>query len=520
MAAQCSSVKSLPMLHLNDCDGKFRLDFRSKPGRSAGSRICELIWGDCLHPTGKKERGHTEVFARGRSKPGWVPTAFTTEHSLLEFYIIDVGQGDGILIRTPDDKWHLIDAGISNSRQMTGKGVSNFIRWKFKSDLCRSAHLSTITMSHPDFDHYGGMLDILSGDLGDSEKLYPISVDTFYHSGMGRFNAADALGQTIEGTIDGFPIGGYRIRKHARFIVELLDGKDSFETPYHPFDGSFADLASLVVDKAQKVKRLGLIDGQLGWFPGYAPDNNVKGPDGKKFSIRLLAPVLEKFEDENGHCQIGLRKFSSYSKTSNGHSILLRFDYGDAKILMTGDLNAESQRLLLSYIDREEFATDVAKGCHHGSEDIDMRFIEAMQARTTVISSGDNEDYAHPRPVVLGACGFFGRQVVRTDDKTIPPLIYSTELARSIQLRPAERVRVDHDNKPSTRYRSYAADRAQVQPKGERYRHFSHTPVSTDLVYGLVNIRSDGSRILCATLEEKGNDFDVKTFWAGRKAEN
>ena len=32
-----------------------------------------------------------------------------------------------------------------------------------------------------------------------------------------------------------------------------------------------------------------------------------------------------------------------------------------------------------------------------------MNFIEAVKARSTVISSGDNEDYAHPRPVVMGA---------------------------------------------------------------------------------------------------------------------
>jgi hypothetical protein len=33
-----------------------------------------------------------------------------------------------------------------------------------------------------------------------------------------------------------------------------------------------------------------------------------------------------------------------------------------------------------------------------------------------------------------------------------------------------------------------------------------------DLVYGLVNVRTDGKEILCATLEEKGDDFDVKVL--------
>jgi hypothetical protein len=40
-------------------------------------------------------------------------------------------------------------------------------------------------------------------------------------------------------------------------------------------------------------------------------------------------------------------------------------------------------------------------------------------------------------------------------------------------------------------------------------------PCSSKLVYGLVNIRTDGKHILCATMEEKGNDFDLKVFEAG-----
>ena len=182
---------------------------------------------------------------------------------------------------------------------------------------------------------------------------------------------------------------------------------------------------------------------------------------------------------------------------------------------MTGDLNSESQRLLLSYIDPAEFAVDVVKGCHHGSEDVDLRFLEAIGGRATVISSGDNEDYAHPRPVVIGASAYYGRASLDTDEKFLPPLIYSTELARSVKLMRVDRVRVDHDDDKDTEMRSYPADRAQVRPLNTRYRNFSSTPVATDLVYGLVNIRTDGQRIMCATLEEKGNEFDIKTFLAG-----
>ena len=41
------------------------------------------------------------------------PSALSAFQS-VRVLIIDVGQGDGILIRTPDEKWVLIDAGTNN----------------------------------------------------------------------------------------------------------------------------------------------------------------------------------------------------------------------------------------------------------------------------------------------------------------------------------------------------------------------------------------------------------------------
>jgi hypothetical protein len=39
--------------------------------------------------------------------------------------------------------------------------------------------------------------------------------------------------------------------------------------------------------------------------------------------------------------------------------------------------------------------------------------------------------------------------------------------------------------------------------------------LAVDLVYGLVNVRTDGKTILLATLEEKGSEFDIRVFQAG-----
>lgn len=504
------------MRFVNDCQGKFSVDFRTAPG--GGSRISELLWGDPVHPTSEIDGEFTRVLARGRSQPGWIPTACITDDGLLELYVIDVGQGDAVLIRTPDDRWHLIDAGVANERQMTGKGAANFIRWKFLRDLRRtSVEFATITISHPDFDHYGGLLNLLSGDLGDGRAPLIVGVERLYHSGMGRFDDTDEpLGATARGEVDPFPIGGFGLRRRDRFITELLDGKEDFVNPSKPFTPSFRQLAELIHATVTTTARIGCAGNAETFMPGYGPGDGVTGPDGRPLTVKILGPIFETFTEEHTNVRrVGIRNLASTSKTRNGHSVIMRFDYGDARILLTGDLNNESQRLLMNYIESSEYAADVAKGCHHGSEDVDFRFLAAMQARATVISSGDNESFSHPRPVVVGGSSFYGRPIVTHDDKVCPPLLYSTELARSVRLARAARVRVDHDEDPCTRRRSFPTDRAEVQPKGGTYRRFSSTPISTNLVYGLVNIRTDGKRILCATLEEVGSEFDVKVFQAG-----
>jgi hypothetical protein len=61
-----------------------------------------------------------------------------------------------------------------------------------------------------------------------------------------------------------------------------------------------------------------------------------------------------------------------------------------------------------------------------------------------------------------------------------------------------------------------AADlEVKAEGKGARFEPLDETPISTDLVYGLINVRTDGERVLCAFMKEQGADFDIKAFKAG-----
>ncbi len=509
------------MKYLNDCAGKFKCPLKDDSGKKT---LATLLWGDPLHEV---KRDGTRVQVRARGRLGWVDAAVVGaegERGLLELYIIDVGQGDGVLMRTPhDNAWHLIDAGARGADQMTKKGAANFVRWKFVEDLRQGGvKLANAIVTHPDEDHFGGMIDLLSGTLADG-RTFGVEVDNFWHCGMGRFATDPPLGATrkdvSQTAFAHTPAAPSKPPKAAgTFITELLDGKGQFKTPARPFKGApsgYAGLAAAVGQVPGKVKRL---QHSMGWLPGYA------GPAAAgQTAVRVLGPVVENLAGGG----VGLRTFGSESETRNGHSVVLRVDHGKARILLTGDLNSASQALLLACHGAAEFEVDVAKGCHHGSDDVDLNFVRAMAARATVVSSGDNEDYAHPRPRVLGASARYGRESVAPAKpgavgEVLPPLLYSTELARSVSLAYARALRTRGRSGPPVLAPGSDQDAAGLEArfitsnKASDYKRLGWLPMATDLVYGLVNVRTDGQRILMGYMSEGSSDFDIRVFMAGQ----
>lgn len=81
------------------------------------------------------------------SPPGETSTVDQTP--TLRIHFIDVGQGDSILIQTPEGRTMLIDGGEANSmalRYLQARGVSR---------------LDVVVATHPHSDHIGGLMQIL-----------------------------------------------------------------------------------------------------------------------------------------------------------------------------------------------------------------------------------------------------------------------------------------------------------------------------------------------------------------------
>ncbi len=465
----------------------------------------ELLWGDHLKviEAGSETVRH-KVDARGHI--GYVDHAAMGDTSLLEIYFIDVGQGDGVLVRTPDDRHIMIDGGYKRDSQTTGKNAADFVDWKFFKDYrSGTIKLDAMIASHNDADHYGGLSDLL--DVGQAPELDAgkVTVDAFYHAGVAWWKKPEGgrwLGRT---SADG------------KFLTQLMGDRDQvmgalLDSAPEKLQGEWATLMGRVAETRTAsglptpITRVSSADAFL---PGF-------GPDGTAPAFRILGPV--GFDIQG---QAALHNFgASPSHNTNGNSVLLRIDYGRAKILLTGDLNRHSQRALLADYagEHEVFACDVAKACHHGSDDVSHNFLSAMKAAVTVISSGDTEKHDHPRPSIVAASAVTGHVEVK-NDRLVTPLVYSTELARSLNLGRVSEVTGNVNGKATT-WQGQALSRVEVEAKVTKAGDLNPSTVTrkldrafivTGLIYGLVNVRTDGERILCATLNEGSNTWDVKS---------
>lgn len=452
--------------------------------------IMELLWGDLVHVQPSEDgdpEGTTRVKARGAT--GLVDTEDLGGTPLLEMYFIDVGQGDGVFIRTPDGKSILIDGGFMRSRQPTKKNAADFIDWKFFKDyLQEEIELDVMIASHCDADHYGGLWDLINPEETEELDIGSVPrVRAFYHAGVGWWTNGEERNRSLG-------------RKDAEgFLTDLISDRDSLiaERDGLTPQGQWGEFLRCVHALECDVAYLGRSQ-EGGYMPGFTPDDG-------DVRIRVLAPL-----DAEGPDGRRIEYLKTDSQTTNGHSILLRVDYHRTRTLLTGDLNAASQRRILEAYTghRQELAADVTKGCHHGSDDVSYEFLSAINAACTIISSGDNESHAHPRPAIVAASAQTG--FTRIDkDRLVTPLVYSTEISRSYKLAAASAV-VTKDGEDDV---TTPADEVRLKfPREKKTRALNRSHVVTGVVYGLVNVRTDGNRILCATLNELEREWEVESF--------
>lgn len=146
-----------------------------------GKRIQQLIWGDYLQR--KNETDGEWVRVVGRGENGWMRKTDVQEQRLLEINFVDIGQGDGSFIVTPEDRRILIDAGEQDN-------MHRFLSWRFnlRRPNARPLEFESAVISHPDLDHYLGFRSIFANPL--------LTFRSVYHNGIVERAGGPNLGPT------------------------------------------------------------------------------------------------------------------------------------------------------------------------------------------------------------------------------------------------------------------------------------------------------------------------------------
>jgi competence protein ComEC len=419
--------------------------------KNDSDQTCEmvLIFGDEVSVTSQVSNGRVKT--KFRDREGWMKEKDLGQEPSLEIYFIDVGQGDSTFIVTPGRKTILIDGGIN--RRALG-----FLAWKYRLDQPgTSVTLDLVVSSHADGDHLNGLVPVLTHPR--------IKVERIVHSGIATY-AKDS---------------GFDTRLGNRDAAGLLETRHS----------AIADLTG--VKLSEEFSAWVSAIGKANPSPRYEAVHAGTGPldiGDTSISLEVLGPLLDQTGATPRLPWFGGKDETSY--TINGHSVVLRLKYQEVVALFAGDLNADSSEYLMG--DQgiaQKLGAHVFKAPHHGSHDFSPLFLSAIRPQISVVSSGDEPDYGHPRAAFLGAVGRASRSE--------RPLLFSTEIAATFgEVGPVSGGNVNLNELDFGDAGSNAIARWLFKRR----------------LHGMINVRTDGHQLYAARRIAAGSWWESEGPWA------
>ncbi len=108
---------------------------------------------------------------------GWPILLGLQARGTIEMFVLDVGQGDALVMRTPYGRWLMVDTGPADPEE-DDPGKNRVVR-----DLRRLGvrRIELLILTHPDFDHIGGTISVLRSFPvgGVMDPAYPAAKSSY-----------------------------------------------------------------------------------------------------------------------------------------------------------------------------------------------------------------------------------------------------------------------------------------------------------------------------------------------------
>jgi beta-lactamase superfamily II metal-dependent hydrolase len=459
-------------------------------------KVWQHYWGDAVEllPAGNQP-GKLRARIRGENGQLWDgflrDSATFRSTPVLRLSMIDVQQGDGLILETPQGKTLLIDGG--DNKLFARHAATRFAG----SSAAKPKVIDAIIVTHGDADHFKGLSEIHASeaDTRPGKALF-IAPKRIYHNGLVKrpdklpnkkqrpdrdmFGAHVKLGKLTYAT---------QLEADPR-AVPATDRNGPFNLWCAALDHWGARTQALT-GQPMAVRRIDhLANDAFDFLAEEGISVDLHGPISETVNG---APALRFFRNPpkdaalmNGTASPEGKGSVSASHTINGHSISFRLRFGNVRLLFTGDLNHESMELLRRALPNASLACDILKAPHHGSADFEMAYLVEAAPVVSLISSGDEseiKEHIHPRATMMAALGKASR--------TTPAVIFNTELAAFFA------------------YRGRVLKPKQGKEKERWFEGFER------LNFGIIHIRTDGERVLAFTHSGKRGMNEAYRFTVG-----
>ncbi|HKY28078.1 MAG TPA: ComEC/Rec2 family competence protein [Pyrinomonadaceae bacterium] len=288
--------------------------------------------------------------------PWWKTKPPPASGAELRVHILDVGpiNGDSILIVSPAGKSVLIDAGDSGK----GKQVLEALKRNGVQQL------DYFIGTHPHPDHLGAADEVMKGT----------KVLNVIDNGLPPTLPAGMVAEAKKTT----PVQGRRTpAKTAR-----PDKTASITKFYDDYKAAIAASGANYQNAAQ---------GQIDLGGGAR--------------LTILAPTEPYFTRD--YMKAG-------GNEANANSIVVRLDYGDFSMLLSGDAETQTEHRLLTK--DLNLRANILKIAHHGSKYATAAdFLERVKPSVAIISVGEWNRYGHPAQAVLDRLKALDVKLYRTD---------------------------------------------------------------------------------------------------------
>jgi len=79
----------------------------------------------------------------------------------------------------------------------------------------------------------------------------------------------------------------------------------------------------------------------------------------------------------------------------NNHTLVAVLQYGDAKVMLMGDGEGETQHYLVNNVDPEMLKCDIYKAAHHGRTAVVAKFLDAVDPGLTIVTNTKSSTTTH-----------------------------------------------------------------------------------------------------------------------------